>query len=67
MECRLGGVGLMVSVFGIGFKVYGFKPGKGNRFLRAIKIRSIPSFRGEAKPEAPCRENLRHIKNNLQV
>jgi hypothetical protein len=31
-------------------------------FLRAIRIRSIPSFGWEVKPEAPCRKILRHVK-----
>jgi hypothetical protein len=28
---------------------------KGDRFLMAIKIRSMPYFRGEVKPPAPLR------------
>jgi hypothetical protein len=39
---RLGGV--MVSVFIIALKVCGFKPGRGDGFLTAIKIRSTSSF-----------------------
>jgi hypothetical protein len=30
-------------------------------FLRAIKIRSAPSFGGEIKPEAPCCKILWHV------
>jgi hypothetical protein len=43
----------MVSVLIISPKVRGFKPGQGSGFLRAIRIRSISSFGGEVKPEAP--------------
>jgi hypothetical protein len=39
---RLGGV--MVSVLATGPMVRGFKPGRGDGFLRAIKIRNTPSF-----------------------
>jgi hypothetical protein len=34
-------------------------------YLRAIKIRSTSS-RGEAKPSAPCRKILRHVKRSLR-
>jgi hypothetical protein len=44
-DCHLGGV--MVSVLAIRPKVGGFKPGRGDGFLRVITIRSTPSFRGE--------------------
>jgi hypothetical protein len=50
---RLGG--LMVSVLAIEPKVREFIPGQGDGFLRAIKIRSTPSFGGEVKPSASCR------------
>jgi hypothetical protein len=36
--------GVMVSVFDTGTKDCGFKSGRGDGFLRAIKIRSTPSF-----------------------
>jgi hypothetical protein len=36
-------------------KVRGFKPGRGDGLLGAMKIRSTPSFGEEAKPEVPCR------------
>jgi hypothetical protein len=52
----------MVSMLVIGLKVRGFKPGRGDRLLRAIKMGSKPSFTGEVKPEAPCRKILRHVK-----
>jgi hypothetical protein len=37
----------MVSVSVIGPKVREFKPGRADRFLRAIKILSTPFFGGE--------------------
>jgi hypothetical protein len=40
---HLGGV--VVSVLATGPKGREFKPGRGDTFLRAIKIRSTPSFR----------------------
>jgi hypothetical protein len=43
---------VMLSVFAIGFKIRGFKPGRGDRYLRAIKIRNTPSFGAEEKPSA---------------
>jgi hypothetical protein len=55
----------MVSVLAIGFKVSGFKLGQGDGFLRAIKIRTTPSFGGKVKPEAPCGEIIRYIKKSL--
>jgi hypothetical protein len=54
----------MVSVLVIRPKVRGFKPSRGDRFLRAITIRSIPSFLWEVKPEVPCRKFLRHVKKS---
>jgi hypothetical protein len=41
----------------------GFKPYRGDGFLRAIKFRSTPSFGWEIKAEAPCRKILRHVKS----
>jgi hypothetical protein len=37
----------MVRVLAIVPKVRGIKPGRGDGFLRTIKIRSTPSFRGK--------------------
>jgi hypothetical protein len=37
---------VMVSVLAIGPKVRGFNLSRGNGLLRAIKIRSTPSFKG---------------------
>jgi hypothetical protein len=51
----------MVSVLVIGPKVRGFKPGRGDGFLRAIKIRRNFSSGGEVKPHIV--EILRHVKN----
>jgi hypothetical protein len=52
----------VVSVLATGPKVCGFEPGQGDGFLRAIRIRSTPSFRWEVKPEVPCRKILRLVK-----
>jgi hypothetical protein len=60
---RLGGV--VVSVLATGSKGCRFKHGRGDEYLRAIKIRSTPSFGWEVKPEAPCREILRHVEDPL--
>jgi hypothetical protein len=49
---------LMVTVLAIGPKVRGFKPDRGDGFLRAMKIRSTPYFGGEVKPASPCRKTL---------
>jgi hypothetical protein len=57
---RLGGV--VVSMLATGPKGLGFKPGRGAGFLKAINIRSTPSFGWEVKPEASCRKILRHVK-----
>jgi hypothetical protein len=55
----------VVSVLATGPKDRGFKPGRGDGFLRAIKMRSTPSFGWEVKPEVPCRKILRHVKDPL--
>jgi hypothetical protein len=62
--CRLGGV--VVSVIATWPKGRGFEPGEGNGFLRAIKIRSTPSFGSEVKPKVPCHKILRHVKDLLK-
>jgi hypothetical protein len=61
---RLGGV--VVSVLATGPKVRGFKRGRGERFLRAIKIQSTPSLGWEVKPEVPRRKILRYVKDPLR-
>jgi hypothetical protein len=57
----------MVSVLAIGPKVRGFKPGRGDGFLRAIKILSTPSFQGDVKPEVTCRKILQRVKDPCVV
>jgi hypothetical protein len=61
---RLGVV--VVSVLVTGPKDRGFKPGRGDGFVRAIKICSTPSFGWEVKPEIPRRNSLRHVKDLLR-
>jgi hypothetical protein len=63
--CRLGGE--MVSVLAIRPKVREFKPGLIDGILRAIKIRSTPSFGREVKQSASCRKILRHVKYHLNI
>jgi hypothetical protein len=43
----------VVSVLATGYKGRGFEPDQGEGFLRAIKIRSTPSFGCEIKREGP--------------
>jgi hypothetical protein len=43
-------------------KVCRLKTGRGDGFLKAIKIHDTPSFGGEIKPEAQCRKILQHVK-----
>jgi hypothetical protein len=50
----------MISVLAVGLKVRG----RGDGFLRAIKIRSTPLFRGEVKPDAPWHKIIRHVQKN---
>jgi hypothetical protein len=59
--------GVKASVLDIGLKVGGFNPAEGDGFLKAIKIRSTPSFAGEVKPSVPCRKTLRHVKNPFEA
>jgi hypothetical protein len=56
----------VVSELTTGHKVCRFEPGKGDGFLRAIKIRSTPSFGWEVKPEVPCHEILWYVKELLK-
>jgi hypothetical protein len=56
----------MVIVLNIGPKVRGFKRDRESCILRAIKIRSIASFRGYVKQSAPCRKILLNVKKTLQ-
>jgi hypothetical protein len=52
----------MVSVLSIEPNVRGFKPGRGQLILRAIKVRNTPTFRREVIPSNPLRNILRHVK-----
>jgi hypothetical protein len=61
---RLGGV--LVSVLATGPKSRGFKPDRGDGFLRAMKIRSTTSFGWEVKPEVPRCKILRYVKDSLR-
>jgi hypothetical protein len=53
VEVILGG--LVVIALSIGPKIRGLKPGRGDGFLSAIKIRSTHSFGEEVMPPGPCR------------
>jgi hypothetical protein len=53
----------VVSVFATGPKGRGFKPGRGDGFSRAIKIRSPPSSRMGSK--AGRSHVRRHVKDQL--
>jgi hypothetical protein len=55
----------VVNVLAAGSKGRGFKPDRGDGFLRAIKIRSISSFGWEMKLDAPWRKILRDVKDPL--
>jgi hypothetical protein len=55
----------VVSVLATGPKGHECKPSRGDEFLRAIKIHSIPSFGWEVKLEVPCRKILWHVKHSL--
>jgi hypothetical protein len=61
---------VMVSVLAIKYKVCGFKPGRDDGLLRAIKFRRTPFFGGEVKPEASCKiygmlKSLVSMKKNI--
>jgi hypothetical protein len=57
--------GLVVSVLATVLKVRTFKPGRS--ILRAIKIRSMPSFWGEVKLSAARCKILWHVKETYNV
>jgi hypothetical protein len=44
----------------------GSDPAEDSGFLRAIKIRSTTSFRGEVKPLFPCHKILQHLKEQYE-
>jgi hypothetical protein len=52
ITCFLGCVVCLAT----GSNGHGFKPSRGDGFLRVINIRSTPSFGWEVKPEVPCRK-----------
>jgi hypothetical protein len=56
----------VVSVLATGPIGRGFEPGQGDGFVRAIKIRSTPSFGWDVKTEVPCRKILWHEKDLLK-
>jgi hypothetical protein len=58
--------GVMVSVLATGPKLRGFKPGRGDEFLRAIKISSTPSFGVEVKPKVLCRITLKYERRYFE-
>jgi hypothetical protein len=43
-----------------------FKPCQGDGILRAINVRSTPSFEWEVKTEVPCLKILWHVKGPLR-
>jgi hypothetical protein len=59
--------GVVVSVLATGPKGRGLILGRGDGILRAIKIRSTPSFGWEVKPGNPCRKILRHVKIRWRI
>jgi hypothetical protein len=59
--------GVMVSVPAIRPKVHGIIPGRGDGFLRAIKISCTPSMEGEGKLSPSCHKILLYVKNSFKV
>jgi hypothetical protein len=57
----------MVSVHVTRPNVCGFKLGRGDKYLKGIKIHITPSFGGEVKPSIACRKILSHVKNYFAV
>jgi hypothetical protein len=45
----------------------GLNQAEGDGLLRAIKIYSPPSFRGEVKLSAPCHNILQHVNEPVEV
>jgi hypothetical protein len=45
----------------------GSNPVEDDGFLRAIKICTTTSVRGEVKPSVPCRKILRHVKDSYST
>jgi hypothetical protein len=64
LNSRLGGV--VVSVPATRSNGRGFKHGRGDGFLTAIKSAAQLLFEWEVKPEVPCRKILRYVKGVLR-
>jgi hypothetical protein len=54
--------GLVIIVRSFGLKVRGYKPGRQCIF-KDVKISSMTSLGGEAKPSTTCRKSLQHVKD----
>jgi hypothetical protein len=44
-------------------RLAGSDPAEDDGLIRAIKVRSMPSFGEEVKTSTPFRNSLRHVKN----
>jgi hypothetical protein len=55
----------VVSVLATGPKSRGFKSGRDDGFLRAMRVCRTP-FVLKVKPEGPCCKILRHVKDPLR-
>jgi hypothetical protein len=66
LNCSLVLIRQIIYEYGEPSKGRGFKPDGGDEFLRAIKIRSTPSFGWKVKPSVPCRKILRHVNDPLR-
>jgi hypothetical protein len=47
-------------------RLAGLDPAEDDGLVRAIKIRSMPSFGEEVKTSAPFRNSLRHVKEPFE-
>jgi hypothetical protein len=59
-------LGVLVSVLATG-PGRGFKSGRGDGFVRAIKVRSAPYFGWEVKPRIPCGKIFTTCKRSFDV
>jgi hypothetical protein len=59
--------GLLVSMFAIGPKVFGFKRGRGRWIFKSDKNLQHALLRKGIKSSTPCREILRYVKEPLEV
>jgi hypothetical protein len=70
-ECRgkvpltLGG--LVIACLQLDPRFAGSHPAEVDGFLKAIKVRSMTSFKREVKPSVTCRYILRHVKYTCEV